>query len=390
MMEDWNEIRKWRSSMRAELLSQRRAVPRGEKPRVKSVVHDLIAEQFPELRRSRIGFYWPFKGEIDLRHLVRDFLALGAEAALPVVVEKKQPLEFWAWRPCMKLGRGIWNIPVPAEPNQVRPTVLLVPLLGFDAAGYRLGYGGGYYDRTLATMNPKPLTIGVGYEFGRLKTIYPQPHDISLDAIVTEAGCARFRRCGEPLGAASRSGEASNRQVDDKLDEALEETFPASDPFDLSHYDAYASPPCFMHELDPEYLGYMSASEMIALLNLLLEGERAGPWGVAEMVKQTVGMADGATLRDIAKDEARFCAMLTRHITRLGGTPSVETGAFYQKPIALDTSPERVDLLYRGQTWVVRKLKDTLPKIGDSALHRDLKNMLEVHERNIRQCTERE
>src|SRR3546814_7461577 len=75
----------------------------------------------------------------------------GAEAALPVVVEKGQPLECWAWRPRMKLGRGIWNIPIPDKRDVVRPTALLVPLVGFDAAGYRLGYGGGYYDRTLAT-----------------------------------------------------------------------------------------------------------------------------------------------------------------------------------------------------------------------------------------------
>jgi 5,10-methenyltetrahydrofolate synthetase len=73
---------------------------------------------------------------------------------------------------------------------------LIVPLLGFDAAGYRLGYGGGYYDRTLATLTPRPLTVGVGYELGRLETIHPQAHDIPLDAIVTEAGTIRHRHRG--------------------------------------------------------------------------------------------------------------------------------------------------------------------------------------------------
>ena len=250
MMENWEEIRKWRRSTRADLLVARMAVPRSEKPRIRSLLRDLIWEHFPELRHGCIGFYWPFKAEIDLRHLVRDCLALGAEAALPVVVEKRRPLEFWAWRPRMKLARGIWNIPVPAEPNAVRPTALLVPLLGFDAAGYRLGYGGGYYDRTLAAINPRPLTIGVGYELGRLTTIYPQPHDIPLDAIVTEAGSVRFRNHGAPPGRA----EADPR-VDKKLDEALKGTFPASDPFDLHSEGraAYASPPCFMHELDVIY-----------------------------------------------------------------------------------------------------------------------------------------
>ncbi|MCI0429675.1 MAG: 5-formyltetrahydrofolate cyclo-ligase [Rhodospirillales bacterium] len=249
-METWEDIRAWRRATRAELLARRLRLPRDEKERVRSAVREFIWEQFPELRRACIGFYWPFKGEIDLRHLVRDFLAIGAEAALPVVVEKRQPLEFWAWRPRMKLERGIWDIPVPAAPNAVRPTALLVPLLGFDAAGYRLGYGGGYYDRTLATMKPTPLTIGVGYEFGRLETMHPQPHDIPLDAIVTGAGCTRFRYRGERL-----DGGTPGAAMDRKLDEALKGTFPASDPFDLSDdRPTYASPPCFMHELDPTYL----------------------------------------------------------------------------------------------------------------------------------------
>lgn len=383
MMENWEEIRKWRRSTRAELLVRRLAVPRSEKPRIRSVLRDLIWEQFPELRHGCICFYWPFKAEIDLRHLVRDFLALGAEAALPVVVEKRQPLEFWAWRPRMKLARGIWNIPVPAEPNAVRPAALLVPLLGFDAAGYRLGYGGGYYDRTLATMNPRPLTIGVGYEFGRLKTIYPQSHDIPLDAIVTEAGAARFRYRGEPLGHST-----PDPRMDEKLDEALKGTFPASDPFDLCDEDGsiYASPPCFMHELDPEYLGYLSTSETIPLLNELLEAEGAGARVVAEMGGEGAGVPDPAAWRDIAKDEAGFCAMLTRHITRLGGTPGPQTGAIHGKPMALDSSCERVELLNRGQALVVRKLQEALPRIGDDALHRDLRNMLDVHERNIQRC----
>ena len=250
-MQTWEDIRAWRRAMRAELVARRLRVPRGEKERIRARVRELIREQFPELPCACIGFYWPFKGEIDLRHLVRDLLAVGAEAALPVVVERRQPLAFWAWRPRMKLERSVWNIPVPAAPNAVRPTALLVPLLGFDGAGYRLGYGGGYYDRTLATMNPAPLTIGVGYELGRLETIHPQPHDIPLDAIVTEAGCARFRYRGGPLG-----GRASGASMDRKPDQALKGTFPASDPFDLSEEarPTYASPPCFMHELDPTYM----------------------------------------------------------------------------------------------------------------------------------------
>jgi 5-formyltetrahydrofolate cyclo-ligase len=188
VMDSWDDIRLWRRSVRSQLRLNRIALPSSDKEAVKYTVRDLMREHFPELRFACMGFYWPFQGEIDVRHLVCDFLALGAEAALPVVVEARQPLEFWSWRPRMKLSPGVWNIPVPSERNPVQPTVLLVPLLGFDAAGYRLGYGGGYYDRTLATFAKKPLSIGIGYELGRLETIYPQLHDIPMDAIVTESG----------------------------------------------------------------------------------------------------------------------------------------------------------------------------------------------------------
>jgi 5-formyltetrahydrofolate cyclo-ligase len=184
-MDNWEEIRNWRQLTRSELLTRRLALPTDEKRRSGVRVCNFIIEHFLELRHACIGFYWPFKGEIDLRSLISDFMAFGAEAALPVVVEKREPLEFWSWHPSMKMERGIWNIPIPRERNSVRPTVLFVPLLGFDTANYRLGYGGGYYDRTLATLVPKPLTIGVGYKLGRLETIYPQPHDIPMDAIVT-------------------------------------------------------------------------------------------------------------------------------------------------------------------------------------------------------------
>jgi 5-formyltetrahydrofolate cyclo-ligase len=210
-MQAWEDIRKWRRATRAELVSRRLTVPRQDKPGLRAAITESILREAPELGAATIGFYWPFKGEVDLRGLVRDCLARGAAAALPVVVEKATPLEFWVWRPRQKLGRGIWNIPIPAERDVVHPTALLVPLIGFDSAGYRLGYGGGYYDRTLAAMPSRPLTIGIGYELGRLETIYPQPHDIPLDAIVTETGLSWFRYRGAPLEAAGRTRRVSGK-----------------------------------------------------------------------------------------------------------------------------------------------------------------------------------
>lgn len=363
MTMQWEEVRAWRKESRSRLIAERVAIPRSDKLFLRPVISGQVSLQFPELRHACIGFYWPIKGEIDLRNVMRDLLALGAEAALPVVTEKAQPLEFRSWRPGTKLERGFWNIPVPAERNPVRPSALLVPLVGFDDAGYRLGYGGGYYDRTLAQLDPRPLTIGVGYASSRLDSIHPQEHDIPLDAIVTETGVRRFRYRGKAL---SPQGQAAEEP-------------PSGRP-------AFASPPCSMHELDPAYLGYLDRVEVIELLNLLIEGERAGARAVAELAKQSSGPLERATLRSVAMDEAQFCAMLTRHVKRLGGLPSPKVGSFYEKVLAQPSESERIDLLNRGQTWVVKKLEGALQRIGDQSLHSDLNHMLAVHEDNVRRC----
>lgn len=199
----WPAVRAWRRSTRAALIGARVRMARDEREaRARAVLQHLEAA-LPAAEGAVVGFYWAFKGEIDLRGTVRTMIARGAQAALPVVVTPAAPLEFWAWRPRMKMARGVWNIPVPGERVPVEPALLFVPLVGFDAAGYRLGYGGGYYDRTLAAMQARPLCIGVGFELGRLESIAPQPHDIPMDAIVTETGVTRFRRPGEAAAALS-------------------------------------------------------------------------------------------------------------------------------------------------------------------------------------------
>jgi 5-formyltetrahydrofolate cyclo-ligase len=187
----WDQIRIWRKEQRNALLGRRIEASRESKKGWAASVERYVREILGRMKPQTIGFYLPFKHEIDARPLVRDLLENGWSAALPAVIEKKGPLEFRAWRPGMLMTPGVYDIPIPAERNIVKPGVLLVPLVGFDAANYRLGYGGGYYDRTLAAMLPRPSTIGVGFELSRLETIFPQAHDMPLDAIVTEAGVKR-------------------------------------------------------------------------------------------------------------------------------------------------------------------------------------------------------
>jgi len=109
-----------------------------------------------------------------------------------VVVERSAPVEFWRWQPGAAMTKGIWDIPIPKERAVVMPDAVLVPLVGFDPCGFRLGYGGGYFDRTLAAARPRPYTIGLGYEDSVLPTIFPQPHDIPMDLIVTDRGIHRL------------------------------------------------------------------------------------------------------------------------------------------------------------------------------------------------------
>jgi 5-formyltetrahydrofolate cyclo-ligase len=188
------ELKAWRRAERERLIALRQALPPVERQRwgarIDTALRGLLAG-----RPGVLGIYWPFRAEFDPRPLVDWAVAGGRTVALPVVVDKKGPLEYRAWRPGETLVDGVWNIPVPEKREIVRPAVVLAPLVGFDDACYRLGYGGGYFDRTLAALSPPPVAIGIGFEVQRLATIYPQSFDAPMDLIVTEAGI-RERRAG--------------------------------------------------------------------------------------------------------------------------------------------------------------------------------------------------
>jgi len=179
----WEDIKAWRKQQREALIKARVQDPNERRLRSAPILDQLAAE----LAGARIvGIYWPFRGEIDVRDLAHRHIEAGGIAALPVVVEKNAAVEFWRWRPEVPMSRGLFNIPIPGEREVVTPDVLIVPLVGFDRSGYRLGYGGGYYDRTLAASQPRPRTIGIAFAEAELETIYPQPHDIPMSRIVTD------------------------------------------------------------------------------------------------------------------------------------------------------------------------------------------------------------
>jgi len=185
------ELRAWRRSERQRLLALRKGVPPSDRRLWERQIEQGLVAVLSERSGVCLGVYWPFQAEFDPRSLIDRLIAAGSRMALPVVVDKKGPLEYWAWRPGEPLVDGVWNIPIPQKREVVLPQALLAPLVGFDQKCYRLGYGGGYFDRTLAALEPKPLAIGVGFELSRLETIHPQQFDVPMDVIVTEAGVRR-------------------------------------------------------------------------------------------------------------------------------------------------------------------------------------------------------
>jgi len=184
----WPEIRQWRKAKRETLIRARVDAGTAQRAEWSRPIEAELRRLIPSLGVKTLGFYWPFRGEFDARPLVRELITGGIAAALPAVVQPKTPLEFRRWAPGTELEPGVYNIPIPKERNLMEPELLLVPLVGFDAAGYRLGYGGGYYDRTIASFARKPHAIGIGFELSRLETIHPQPHDIPMSTILTERG----------------------------------------------------------------------------------------------------------------------------------------------------------------------------------------------------------
>jgi hypothetical protein len=145
----------------------------------------------------------------------------------------------------------------------------------------------------------------------------------------------------------------------------------------------YSSPACLMHEVEDAARDYVQRDELLGFLNELLEAERAGARVTLDSAHATSSEATRDILRAIHRDEGRWCAMLARHIAALDGTPSVKVGEFYAKAMAIDPMDKRLVFLNRGQAWVVRKLRQMLPRVRNERLYADFSEMLQSHEANL-------
>jgi len=222
-----DQLKIWRKSERTRLIAARTALDAAQLERFRLLIDSHLERAFPGLASAKLALCWPIKGEYDARHLARTLRERGALTALPVVVAPKKTLIFREWHPGTELATGVMDIPYPANSPEVVPNAVLLPMNGWDQSGYRLGYGGGFFDRTLAGLPKKPAVIGVTYELAKMDTIHPQSWDIPVDWIVTERGV--YRRDGDKLAFL---GEP-----------------PAGEPSKL------ASPVCYANEIAPGYFG---------------------------------------------------------------------------------------------------------------------------------------
>lgn len=369
----------WRRRKRAEFIARRESLPLETRRRADQRITELLVCGFTLLERMTIGFCWPYRGEFDSRFAVRRFRERGARTALPVVVARNQPLEFRLWWPGVPTTPGVFGLPVPLGTGTVVPDALLIPPVGFDARGYRLGYGGGYFDRTLAVCDPQPLKIGVGYECARLDSIYPQSHDISMDFIVTEAGVHHVTPGGLALiedltVLARRVEEICTARALPRL------TQEAHGDLNLAASSGSENPET-ARPVEP------SREELLTLLNTLLEAERAGAKVIHAYLEDFESDPQAwALLRSVQRDEAENCAVLADLIRHLGGTPSAATGAFLEKALAVKDSRKRLEFLNRGQEWVARRIGAALPKIADPRVKSALQAMYDSHLANIDRC----
>ena len=221
------ELFRWRKSERARLIAAREALDHAALEEYRHRIDRHLERAFPGLATARLAFCWPIRGEYDARHVARTLRERGALTALPVVVAPRQPLAFREWHPGVEMAKGALDIPYPVGSREIVPDAVLLPMNGWDEGGYRLGYGGGFFDRTLASLPKKPAVIGVTYELAKMKTIYPQEWDIPVDWVVTERGV--YRRDADQLVFL---GEP-----------------PEGEP------SVMASPVCYAHEIAPGYFG---------------------------------------------------------------------------------------------------------------------------------------
>jgi 5-formyltetrahydrofolate cyclo-ligase len=183
-----------KKQLRQQLLTERLDLP--DRLQLSEHLQTVLRLWLTERKDTVIGAYWPIKGEFDALPALHRWREDGElllhpqprRIGLPVIDKHTKTLSFWTWYPGCPMEEDIYGIPKPRDTEQIVPTLLFVPCVGYSTQRLRLGYGGGFYDRTLAALQPRPFTVGLAYSMGHVPKLVAEPHDVPLDAILTEQG----------------------------------------------------------------------------------------------------------------------------------------------------------------------------------------------------------
>ena len=188
------DIKNGKKSLRERLIRERLDLP--NRLELSEQLQRVMRFWLVDRQDTVIGAYWPIKGEFDPLPALHRWKEDGElleepqlrRIALPVINKEHKTLTFHAWYPGCPMEEDAYGIPKPKDTELIVPTLLFVPCVGYGPGGYRLGYGGGFYDRTLAVLEPHPFTVGLGFTHGFLEDLLPDEHDIPLDAILNDNG----------------------------------------------------------------------------------------------------------------------------------------------------------------------------------------------------------
>lgn len=187
------KIEEAKAALRIKAHAARAALPQAMRADAAQAVTQHFFEHVPLVASDIVAAYWRIRDELDCQPILVRLMDSNQTVVLPVVIGSEEPLDLRVWEQGASLYEAGFGTLAPAElAPRAEPDIVLMPLLGFDKRGTRLGYGGGYYDRTLARMSKKPKLIGLAFAAQELDVIPREEHDVPLDAIVTEDGVRHF------------------------------------------------------------------------------------------------------------------------------------------------------------------------------------------------------
>ncbi|MDR3473212.1 MAG: 5-formyltetrahydrofolate cyclo-ligase [Devosia sp.] len=187
------KIEEAKAALRVRARAQRAAIAPAAKEDAARAAADAFLAGVPLSPSDIVAGYWPIREEFDCKPLLTKLMDSLQPVCLPVVLGEGQPLDMRLWEQGAPLYPSGFGTLAPSEiAPRAEPDIVVMPLLAFDKVGTRLGYGGGYYDRTFAGMKKRPRLIGFAFSAQELPTIPREPHDLPLDAVVTEKGIRHF------------------------------------------------------------------------------------------------------------------------------------------------------------------------------------------------------